>query len=265
MNKKIKFSIIIPNYNKGQYIEECLNSVFNQTYKDYEVIVIDDGSTDNSVDIIKKFDVQLLNTNRMQAGGARNLGLKHCKGDYVIFIDSDDYLTCNTVLEKLSMLIKDEDLIFLNYTKDDFGKVELVNEPKEDIALKIEKTKSLGCPTKCFKRELLDGVSFAERKKYEDIAFTLEAMCKTKSYTYFEESFFTYRKVVNSNVTSTITGDVMLDIIEELLKIYRFCFKYPQYKLNLLKRIKKDKLALRLNILEDYIEFDKNTFYDYFN
>lgn len=259
-----KFSIIIPNYNKEQYIEETLNSIFNQTYKNFEVIVIDDASTDNSLEIINKYDVKLFHTKRKMAGGARNVGLDHATGDYILFLDSDDYFTSPTILEKLANQITNEDLIFLNYHKDKFGEVVLMEEKHESLEEKIESTTNLGCPTKCFKRTLLEGIRFPEEKRYEDINFTLEALCKTKTYKYFEDSFFTYRKVPTSNTTSEITNDTMLDILEELIKMYRLCLKYPKYKLNILNRIKKDRLSQRLDILNHSIEFDENKFFELF-
>lgn len=265
MENKNRFSIIIPNYNKEEYVRETLESIFNQTYKNFEVIVVDDGSTDKSIEIIKEFDIKLFHTNRKRAGGARNVGIDNATGDYIIFLDSDDYFTDNTVLERLNNLINGEDMIFLNYTKDKFGEVMIIKEEKEDISVKIENTKNLGCPTKCFKRELLEGIRFPEAKRYEDINFALEAMCKATSFAYFEDSFFTYRKVPTSNTTSEITGDAMIDILEELVKMYRLCTKYPQYKLNILNRIKRDKLNTRLDILNHLIEFDENKFFDYFN
>lgn len=265
MENKNRFSIIIPNYNKEEYVRETLESIFNQTYKNFEVIVVDDGSTDKSIEIIKEFDIKLFHTNRKRAGGARNVGIDNATGDYIIFLDSDDYFTDNTVLERLNNLINGEDMIFLSYTKDKFGEVMIIKEEKEDISVKIENTKNLGCPTKCFKRELLVGIRFPEAKRYEDINFALEAMCKATSFAYFEDSFFTYRKVPTSNTTTEITGDAMIDILEELVKMYRLCTKYPQYKLNILNRIKRDKLNTRLDILNHLIEFDENKFFDYFN
>ena len=247
MKNNIKFSIIIPNYNKEEYVSDTLNSIINQTYKNFEIIIIDDGSTDNSLEIIKKFDnIKLFTTNRRRAGGARNKGLDNATGDYIIFLDSDDFFTNNTVLEKLANLINNEDIIFLNYTRDKFGDVFLIEEEHEDISLKIENTKNLGCPTKCFKKELIDNIRFPEAKRYEDINFALEAMCKAK------------------NVTSSITEEAMIDILEELVHMYRLCIKYPQYKINILNRIKRDKLNTRLDILNHLIEFDENKFFDYF-
>ena len=97
-----KFSIIIPNYNKEEYVEETLDSIFNQTYKNFEVIVIDDASSDNSIEKIKNYDVKLFHTNRKMAGGARNVGLDNATGDYILFLDSDDYFTTPTDLEELN-------------------------------------------------------------------------------------------------------------------------------------------------------------------
>ena len=156
--KKIRFSIIVPNYNKGEYISECLNSIFNQTFKNYEVIVIDDGSSDNSLDEIKKFDVRFFRTNRLQAGGARNVGMKEASGEYIIFLDSDDYLNNNNVLKELDKLIKDEDLIYFNYVMDKYGEISTVLDVDGDISERIEKSRFLGAPTKCFKKSLIEKV-----------------------------------------------------------------------------------------------------------
>lgn len=262
--KNIKFSIIIPNYNKGPYIKECLNSVINQTYKNYEIIFIDDGSTDESLDVIKNYDLRLFKTKHLYAGGARNKGIDESTGDYIVFLDSDDYFTSNNVLEKLANLIKDEDIIFLNYTRNEFGDITFVENKITSLADTIENTKNLGCPTKCFKKELLDGIRFPLIPRYEDINFALEAMCKAKTYAVFNDSFFTYRKVKKSNTTTKIDGKTMLEILQELIKMYHLCIKYPKYKLNILNRIKHDKLDKRLEILNHLIETGENTFYDYF-
>ena len=156
-NRNKKFSIIIPNYNKAPYIKECLDSVMNQTFKNYEVIFIDDCSTDNSLEIANSYkNVTVLKTKRnSQAGGARNLGMKKAKGEYIVFLDSDDYFTDKYSLEKLVNHITDEDLIFINYTKNNFGIITEMREPKTSMAKKIETTKNLGCPTKVFKRKLI--------------------------------------------------------------------------------------------------------------
>lgn len=87
-----KFSIIIPVYNVEKYIKKCLDSVFSQTYKDYEVIVVNDGTKDNSMNIVKEYDVKIINQKNQGLSEARNVGLKNAKGEYILFLDSDDYI-----------------------------------------------------------------------------------------------------------------------------------------------------------------------------
>ena len=261
-----KFSIVIPNYNKGKYVEECMESIFNQTIdkSKFEVIVVDTGSTDNSLEIIKKFPVKLIQTEKKSAGAARNIGIENATGTYIVFIDSDDYLTNLDVLEKLDKMVEDQDIISLSFTKDNFGEESFIQEPEDSMAEKIEKTKLLGCPTKCFKRELIGSTRFTENAKYEDVAFTIECLCKCKTYDYFKKSFFTYRKVENSNTTTEVSEKIMVDLIQEISKLYYLCFEYPQYKHNIVARIKNDKLPLRLEILNELIETGENNFRKHF-
>lgn len=261
-----KFSIIIPNYNKEKYVGECLESVFNQDIeKDkYEVIVVEDGSTDNSLEVIKKYPVKLFHTNRKRAGGARNLGLENANGKYILFLDSDDYLAGKDVLSKLDKVTNNQDMIALPFIKDDFGTRTLIKDEFTDMGERIEKTKLLACTVRCCKKELLSDIRFSEGIAYEDVCFSLESLSKCKTYDYFDEPFFVYRKVKNSNTTQEVSGIVMTDLLQELTKMYYLCFKYPEYKLNILGRIKADRLPLRLEILNTLIEDDKNTFREYF-
>lgn len=94
-----KYSIIIPVYNVEKYIKKCLDSVFNQSYKDYEVIVVNDGTKDNSMDIVKDYDVKVINQANQGLSAARNNGVKHAKGEYILFIDSDDYIEKDLLTE----------------------------------------------------------------------------------------------------------------------------------------------------------------------
>nr|WP_294926811.1 glycosyltransferase family 2 protein [uncultured Flavobacterium sp.] len=103
------FSIVIPLYNKVAYIESALKSVLNQTFKDYEIIIINDGSTDNSeIKVLEINDsrIQLLNQKNQGASVARNLGIEKANSDYIAFLDADDYWFPNH-LETLEKLIKD--------------------------------------------------------------------------------------------------------------------------------------------------------------
>ena len=96
-----KFSIIIPVYNVEDYIKECLDSVKKQSFKDYEVIVVNDGTKDKSMDIVKKYDVKVINQENQGLSAARNNGAKKAKGEYLLFLDSDDTIE-NNLLEVLN-------------------------------------------------------------------------------------------------------------------------------------------------------------------
>ena len=102
-----QISVIIPVYNTAKYLEQCMSTLVNQTFREIELICINDGSTDESRDILKKFalsDERIRLIDRETASGSaalpRNIGLEQAKGKYVIFLDSDDYFA-ETMLEKL--------------------------------------------------------------------------------------------------------------------------------------------------------------------
>ena len=113
-----KVSVIIPVHNSEKYILECLNSVINQTYKNLEIIVIDDKSTDNSVDLIKSINdprIKLIQLKEnVGAGVARNKGIEISTGDYICFLDSDDYWKLKKI-EKQMNFIKDKPFIYSEY------------------------------------------------------------------------------------------------------------------------------------------------------
>lgn len=106
-----KFSIIVPVYNVERYIEKCIASIENQTLKDYEIIVINDGTKDSSIDCIKDRNIKLINQKNKGLSAARNTGVKHANGDYLIFLDSDDYWEQNLLKEISNSLENSPDLV----------------------------------------------------------------------------------------------------------------------------------------------------------
>ena len=110
-------SIVLATYNRAHLLEQAIQSVLNQTYENYELIVIDDGSTDDSVDLISKFRdprIKLITTAHIGRSAARNLGLSQCKGDYITFLDSDDLYLPNKLEIQVSFFesLKDVGMIY---------------------------------------------------------------------------------------------------------------------------------------------------------
>ena len=104
-----KISVIIPVYNTENYLKECLNSVINQTFKDIEIICVNDGSTDNSLSILEEYArtdsrIKIINQKNQGVSSSRNNGIKSARGEYIMFLDSDDLYKpdlCEKVVEKI--------------------------------------------------------------------------------------------------------------------------------------------------------------------
>ena len=105
----IKVSVILPVYNTEKYLPECLDSIINQSLRDIEIICVDDGSTDSSLQILKEYAekdkrISVIHKNNGGQGSARNVGLNHAKGEYITFVDSDDYITEDMIYYLLKFL-----------------------------------------------------------------------------------------------------------------------------------------------------------------
>lgn len=107
----VKFSIIIPVYNVEKYIKKCLDSVYAQSYKDYEVIVVDDGTEDKSMDIVKNYPAKVIHQKNSGLSAARNRGLKEARGEYLLFLDSDDFIEKDLLKEIHKSLKNNPDLV----------------------------------------------------------------------------------------------------------------------------------------------------------
>lgn len=169
--KKVYFKIIIPNYNNGEWIGKCLNSVISQKFKDYAIIVVDDCSTDNSVEVIKKYDVKLIQAKEKAFnGGARNIGIKDdTESEYTLFIDSDDWLEDENCLQTIYDIIQENnnpDCVSLSYNcviGDNKAYQDMTrNTPKE-----LVDSLYVACWTKCIKSNLIQ--LFPENTLMEDV------------------------------------------------------------------------------------------------
>ena len=119
-----KISVIIPVFNSSLYLDHCLSTVVNQTLKDIEIILIDDGSTDDSLNVIKNYAKKYNNikyTSKENEGQAiaRNIGIQMSSGEFITFIDSDDYIELN-MLEKLYNIAKSDnsDIVLCDYVEE---------------------------------------------------------------------------------------------------------------------------------------------------
>ncbi|MDE1507155.1 glycosyltransferase family 2 protein [Ligilactobacillus salivarius] len=186
-NEKVKISVIVPIYNVEKYLKKCLDSIINQTFKEFEIILVDDGSTDNSEMICKEYRrkdsrIVYLKKNNGGLSDARNYGLDYANGEYVAFIDSDDYLGKN-FLEFLYRAIrtsKSEVAVcgFVIEYEDEKNLQDVslhednVTITGKDLLHRVMKYKDgysyVVAWNKLYKRELFDNIKFAKGKVYED-------------------------------------------------------------------------------------------------
>ncbi len=218
MEFKPKISVIIPIYNVEKYLGECLDSVLAQSFKDFEVICVDDGSTDKSTKILEEYQkkdnrIKILQQQRGGAGVARNLGLGHAQGKYVQFLDSDDYFEPNLLEEMYTRAEKyDVDLVVCSSKKvDDEGNIIESKNPNSPINLaktpldKIynkndfkEDFFSLLTPVpwnKLFKKDLIinNEIEFPNLHICEDIAFVHSYEAVAEKILVFDKELINYR------------------------------------------------------------------------
>jgi len=193
--EKVLVSVIIPVFNGEEYIEKCLDSVVNQTLKELEIIIINDGSIDNTLAIIStysQFDnrIKIINQINQKQGAARNRGLEIAQGDYVVFLDADDYIDLDYV-EKMYVAAKENGVDFsvasINREKGKrkknqiFYDKEQIYVKKNDIINVIKAPPYFYVTGKLFNREFLKEVWFEERVFYEDVGFIIKIIDKVNS------------------------------------------------------------------------------------
>ena len=166
----IKFSVIIPTYNRANLISKAIKSVLYQTYKNWELIVIDDGSTDNTKDIVEEFQKEdnriiYLKQKNKERSAARNNGIRNSKGDFICFLDSDDLYHKSHLEEFIKLIIKSKYQRGLYFSGISYGEY---SEKKEKYNLSYSNNiefvliNTLGTPRACVSRDLLKENSFNE-------------------------------------------------------------------------------------------------------
>lgn len=233
-------SIIIPVYNVQDYLRKCLDSVFNQTYKKIEVICINDGSTDNSLSILKeyknKYDDKLVVKsieNKGQAN-ARNIGIDISKGQYILFVDSDDTIN-KYMVEKMieKSIFENVDIVMCQIEREyEKGYNKLLKNFSYDTPLFFEHKVSIenhpeilcfssfGVVCKLIKKEFLENnnIRFIDGKIYEDFIFTEMMLSFQPSIVIMKEKFYKY--YVRCGTTMTSSKSRVTDMFFAYEKVY---------------------------------------------
>ena len=231
-------SIIIPVYKVEQYLKRCMNSVLNQTYKNIEVILVNDGSPDNCpalCDEYAKIDsrVRVIHKENGGLSSARNVALDSVKGDYVFFVDSDDWIALDTLEVLNEYLKKDYDMISFQVThlteEKVVGKGEK-NAKDMDVSQYIDAS-FLGkytffVTTKIFKTEVFNNVRFLEGRNYEDLEIMRRLFLNMKKVIGLDYSLYYYWKANEGSITNTITMKNIKDHYLSANEIYHTCKKY---------------------------------------
>ena len=223
----IKFSIIIPTYNSESEIERALQSIRNQTFKNYEIIVIDDCSTDNTYEVLKKYnDIKLIkNTTNLKAGGARNRGLEVALGEYIIFLDADDYLAEKDTLQKINDVIGNErtDIVYLGFeTVGRMNEKWIPTKENSSFSQRVHNWTYENVWDVCWNKQFLkeNNMSFIEKRYFEDFVFYYKGIMKAKSYKVasFVTHIYTMYKSdsITSNISEVKLQDLYINVIQFL-------------------------------------------------
>ena len=204
-----KVSIIVPVYNAEKYLKKCLDSLINQTLKDIEIILVNDGSTDSSKNIINSYltdkRVKLFNKENGGQASARNLGLKKATGDYIMFIDSDDYVELNMCEKMYEIICKGYNIVccdyFITNGLDQYKKI-LGDKNSQEIAVKDYLFCGAGPCNKMYETKFLNKINFyfPEGIIYEDFA-VIPGLAKDEPKVYYlNKAFLHYVHHENSTM-----------------------------------------------------------------
>ena len=231
-------SIIVPVYKVEQYLKRCMDSILNQTYKNIEVIMVNDGSPDNCpalCDEYEKIDsrVRVIHKENGGLSSARNVALDTLNGDYVFFVDSDDWLALDTLEVLNEYLEKDYDMISFQRTYLTEEKVVEKGEknPKDmDVSQYIDAS-FLGrydffVTTKIFKTEVFNNVRFLEGRNYEDLEIMHRLFLNMEKVVGLDYFLYYYWKGNEGAITNTITMKNIKDHYLSANEIYRASKKY---------------------------------------
>ena len=231
-----KITIIIPVYNASLYLKDCLDSVLNQTLKDIEIICIDDGSTDNSYEILCEYAAKdnrliILQQENKGAGAARNKGMEIAKGKFLAFLDADDYYSDNTALEKLYLTAINNNILIAGAFRQHLKiNGQIINHPlhrhfftdsnNERIFNYTDVQYDYHYHGYIFNKEIIDkyNLGFPLYKRFQDPPFFVKAMFYAKQFIIIPIEFYVFRESerCNSLFNSEKTCDLMRGLNDNL-------------------------------------------------
>lgn len=258
-------SVIIPVYNVEKYLNNCVKSVIGQSYKDLEIILVDDGSTDNSgiiCDFLKEKDNRIIVIHKKNGGlsSARNAGLSIASGDYILFIDSDDTIDSNMIKVMYNTLIKNNsDIVICDYQRIkneepkvcDINNFKVENMNYDDLWVEIFGHLNNSSCNKMYRKDLMNNIFFKEGIIHgEDLLFNLDYLSNCKKGTkinckfyhyYIRENSITKAAFNKNNFNEILVKDFALEIIKnrypsQIKNAQKFCFRA---RMNVLRSIYK--------------------------
>lgn len=263
-----KISIIVPVFNCERFIERCIQALLNQTYKNHEIIIVDDGSSDNTYQLCKKYtsyqEIRLFHIRNHGVSYARNYGLKHADGEFIFFVDADDYVK-NNYCETLVFKIEEEnaDLALCGHT------IETEREtaafvPRTGI-FSLEEFMNIFITTefvnmpwaKVYKREAINVLFNENRDMGEDFEFNINYLASCNKIVCIADSLYIYNLANDASLTKDISkmGNTIYNDINAF--ICNFPNNSDLHRLFVLRRIKNylSMIYINSNDLKEFILF----------
>lgn len=221
-------SVLMLTYNRENMVSRAIESILNQTYKDFEFVIVDNGSADNSGKIAdgyaeKDERIRVIHRPRGSISAGRNTALDAAKGDYITFIDDDDWTEPDYLEFLLNLIIEnDADISICGALDKNFDEKRIMTAEQALIELMWRKKYNVGFPTKMIRKELWDNMRFPEETRFDDIALMYKIIERANRVAYHGLSKYTvYRH--NSNNSAWTTNHSLLDAktLDEYLGSYR--------------------------------------------
>lgn len=189
---KPMFSIVIPTHNGEKCLGKCLDSVFSQNYRNFEVLVIADACTDNTVEVAKNYDVKLFEVNFKRDGLTRNVGLDNAQGDWILFLDHDDWWLHEYVLDLIHdkiVIYPQMDILFFSFIWKGVG-YKSQNSQLSYIAVW----------NKCWRRSFIGDTRFTDRENWSDADFNADMANKRGKVVYWDNPLYYYNFMYKDSI-----------------------------------------------------------------